>query len=385
MLFFKKLLYLFRDLNLNITILTFFASLIGHFMITAINPFPERTREELTHKKTNGIASLGGIVFVSVFILVTSSYLNIAIFSTGMFLIFGIFLSLYNNQDYFFISWLKKGQIFKKRDIFVILAIKSLVLIYVNWSNFDKQILLNLTVFQSLVVGMMDDLQKKITGEGFSEKKLFSFQLIIATIFAFWAIVNKYTSLKIMNISLDFGFFYWFFFLFFFTSVVNSSNLTDGFNGGLASITISICLFFLVHCGHSAFSYKINHLVPIFDPFFINNIVIFIFALFPFLIFNIKGKLMMGNGGSMAIGTFLAAMALFMKTELLMPLYGIVLLMETLSVIIQRFSFQKYGKRIFLFTPIHHHFEKLGWDNSKILLVFNALCLLGSFLAFWFL
>ena len=89
----------------------------------------------------------------------------------------------------------------------------------------------------------------------------------------------------------------------------------------------------------------------------------------------------MGDCGSLALGGFLAAMAIVTKQELLLLIIGIVPLLETLSVIIQVTSFKLTGKRVFKMAPIHHHFEMLGWSEKKIVIVFSLFSTVCSILS----
>ncbi|WP_419917572.1 phospho-N-acetylmuramoyl-pentapeptide-transferase [Candidatus Poriferisocius sp.] len=79
-------------------------------------------------------------------------------------------------------------------------------------------------------------------------------------------------------------------------------------------------------------------------------------------------RIFMGDTGSLALGTGLAALALATNTHLLLPIIGGLFVMETLSVIIQVFSFQVFGTRVFRMAPIHHHFELLGWPETTVII-----------------
>ena len=81
-------------------------------------------------------------------------------------------------------------------------------------------------------------------------------------------------------------------------------------------------------------------------------------------------KVFMGDTGSLALGGALAAVAVLTKTELLLIIVGGVFVVEALSVIIQVASFKTTGKRVFLMSPIHHHFELKGWSEKKVVTVF---------------
>jgi phospho-N-acetylmuramoyl-pentapeptide-transferase len=78
----------------------------------------------------------------------------------------------------------------------------------------------------------------------------------------------------------------------------------------------------------------------------------------------------MGDTGSMAIGGAIGAFAIMMRIELLLLLVGGILVVEAVSVIIQVFSFKYWGRRVFLMTPIHHHFEMKAWSDTKIMVRF---------------
>jgi phospho-N-acetylmuramoyl-pentapeptide-transferase len=94
----------------------------------------------------------------------------------------------------------------------------------------------------------------------------------------------------------------------------------------------------------------------------------------------------MGDTGSLALGGAIAAFAVFTKTELLLPLVGGVFVAEAMSVIIQVIAFRRYGKRVFLMAPIHHHFEMKAWSETKIMIRFwivAAMCAGSAFVLFY--
>ena len=93
-------------------------------------------------------------------------------------------------------------------------------------------------------------------------------------------------------------------------------------------------------------------------------------------------EIIMGDTGSMAIGGALASFAIVMKTEFLLLLIGGIFVIEIMSVIIQVFTFRYLGKRVFLMTPIHHHFEMKAWSETKIVVRFWILCAILCALAF---
>lgn len=89
----------------------------------------------------------------------------------------------------------------------------------------------------------------------------------------------------------------------------------------------------------------------------------------------------MGDTGSLALGAALAALAVLTRTELWLPLIGLIFVLEALSVIIQVISFRLTGKRIFRMSPLHHHFELVGWNEKKVVRVFWTVGILAAAVA----
>jgi len=174
-------------------------------------------------------------------------------------------------------------------------------------------------------------------------------------------------------------------------SVSNGANLTDGVDGLAAgsSVIISLTLgVFAWISGNIIFSDYLNIMyIPR-----VSEVVIFISAfiggLIGFLWYNaFPAQIFMGDTGSLTIGGVIAVIAIIIRKELLLPLICGIFLIETLSVIIQ-VSYFKYtknrlgiGKRIFLMSPIHHHFQKLGYHESKIVVRFWIIGILMAILS----
>lgn len=91
----------------------------------------------------------------------------------------------------------------------------------------------------------------------------------------------------------------------------------------------------------------------------------------------------MGDTGSLALGAGLGGAAVLSGTTLLLPLVGILFVVETLSVVIQVVSFRLTGRRIFRMSPLHHHFELGGWSEERVVTVFWMVSLVGAILAWW--
>ncbi len=163
----------------------------------------------------------------------------------------------------------------------------------------------------------------------------------------------------------------------------NAVNLTDGLDG-LAAGTGIIAVFTLtamaviawIRSGPPGDRNAIYLDLAIFGAALIGAAV-------GFLWYNAwPAEVFMGDTGAMAIGGALAAFAIVMKTEFLLILIGGIFVIEALSVMIQVFTYKYYGRRVFLMTPIHHHFEMKAWSETKIMVRFWIACAILCALAF---
>ena len=166
------------------------------------------------------------------------------------------------------------------------------------------------------------------------------------------------------------------FIIFIITAVSNGANLTDGLDGltaGLASVIVSTLAIFAYVSGNSIFSGYLNIMyiqgleeLTVFSAAMIGACIGFLwFNTFPAQIF-------MGDTGSLTLGGLIGILAIIMRKELLIPLLCGIFLLESISVLLQ-IGYFKYtrirygeGKRIFLMAPIHHHYQKKGFPESKI-------------------
>lgn len=149
----------------------------------------------------------------------------------------------------------------------------------------------------------------------------------------------------------------------------NAVNLTDGLDGLAAGVTAIASLAYIVICLMMG---KVDGAVVA---------ACVAGACLGFLRYNAHpAKVFMGDTGSLALGGALAGLAMVTKTELFLPIIGIVYVLETLSVIIQVISFQTTGKRVFLMSPLHHHYELKGWSEWKVVLFFWMVAAIGAVL-----
>ena len=224
-------------------------------------------------------------------------------------------------------------------------------------------------------VGFLDDLLKiiKKKNEGLTSGQKMILLLIISGFLTWYAYKYIGTSINIpfLNGQINFGLFYIPFVMFYFAGVTNAVNLTDGLDGLATSVTVLVTTFLGI------ISYNLGHI----------SLAIFCVALagalLAFLRFNaFPARVFMGDTGSLALGGAVAMVALILKMPLILVLIGIIYVIETLSVILQVASFKLTGKRIFKMAPIHHHFEQLGWSETKIVSVFSIITVVFCFIAF---
>ena len=155
-----------------------------------------------------------------------------------------------------------------------------------------------------------------------------------------------------------------------FLGTVNGTNFTDGLDGLLSSVTVLVAVFLtVVSTGVNSGLSPITAAVA--------------GSLLGFLLFNVyPARVFMGDTGSLALGGFVAATASMMNMQLFIIIFGLIYLVEVVSVMIQVTYFKKTGgKRFFKMAPIHHHFELCGWPETKVVAIFSIvtaiLCLIG--------
>lgn len=152
----------------------------------------------------------------------------------------------------------------------------------------------------------------------------------------------------------------------------NGVNFTDGLDGLCTLVTIVVSIFYIVIC----FIEKQEELLII-------NLVTLVMLLV-FLKYNhYPAKLFMGDTGSLFLGAYVAFMAIALKLQYFLPLFGFIYMIEVISVILQVLYFKiTHGKRLFRMAPIHHHFEKLGMSETEVVIMFSVVTIIGSILTF---
>lgn len=203
---------------------------------------------------------------------------------------------------------------------------------------------------------------------------------------AFSVLLSQTTVPFFKNLTIDYGIFYVPLVVFIITAVSNAVNLTDGLDGlasGVSGIVVFALAGFAYLAGNMVYAEYLN------IPFIAGGgeIVIvsmaIVMACVGFLWFNSNpAEIIMGDTGSLALGSAIAVIALLIKQELLLPVLAGTFFLETVSVSLQVlwFKYTKWrygeGRRIFLMAPLHHHFQLKGWAEQKIVIRFWIVTLL---------
>lgn len=162
-------------------------------------------------------------------------------------------------------------------------------------------------------------------------------------------------------------------FVFVLVATTNSVNLTDGLDG-LASGMVVFYMIFVWLIARDIHE-PIAHFAMILAA-----------SLLGFLFYNhYPAKVFMGDTGSLALGAAVATAPMMLDLTLFIPIAGLVFVLETLSVMIQVFAYKRYKKRVFLMSPLHHHFEQKGWEEVKVVKVFYiaaVVCMIVAYMAY---
>ena len=247
----------------------------------------------------------------------------------------------------------------------------------------NNYVLITIFVMVSFAaIGFVDDYLKitKRSSGGFrgSIKLVIQFAIVSLLMFFLQMTNNVYfngiVEIPLLNTNLDIGHFYIFFAAFVIVGAANAVNLTDGLDG-LVSVPAVITLFCFVLMIYATSNPHISKNLGIQNIENTSGLIIFCIALIgailAFLKFNLKpAKIFMGDVGSLAIGASLGVLSIILKKEILFGIIGFLFVIEAVSVILQVGSYKLRKKRIFLMAPIHHHFEKLGWSETKVVKLF---------------
>ena len=230
-------------------------------------------------------------------------------------------------------------------------------------------------------IGFVDDFQKlrHRANEGLTAPQKFLLQLAAAIAFV---LLLRQTGYLTPNLYIPFfnveitgipWLVYMIFAAFVMVGTVNAVNLTDGVDGLATGVTIPVMLFYVAI---SAWYGKTDLVVPS---------AAMAGGLSAFLLYNFHpAKVFMGDTGSLFLGGAVCGLAFALNLPLVIPIVGLIYVLETLSDIIQVVYFKKTGgKRFFRMAPLHHHFELGGWSETKLFCVFSGATLILCVLAFW--
>ena len=251
--------------------------------------------------------------------------------------------------------------------IFIIpTIIITLLLILAGKITLTSNLIIILIVFIGYaIIGFLDDFLsiKKKDNEGLTTFKKLVMQLVIALVFFYlYMRSGGQTALIVstLGINIEMGWFYGVFLLFILVGASNAVNLTDGLDGLAGGLSAIAFIFTFILVG----------------------------SIFGFLFYNsFPAKIIMGDTGSLALGGVMAAVAILTHREITLLIVAGVFVIETLSVILQVIWLFLFKRRLFLMTPLHHHFEKLGWSEQDIVKMFWVfgfiLAMSGIFFGVW--
>ena len=242
----------------------------------------------------------------------------------------------------------------------------------------EKFIIVVLFAAVSGAIGVVDDLTKfkNHRNEGLTAVQKYLLQLLSAGLFlgALKLTGNITTEMYIpfVGVSVELGIFYYVISILLITGIVNAVNLTDGIDGLASSVTLALGAFFAV----AAFMLESV-------PVTVASAVV-MGACLGFLVYNFyPARVFMGDTGSLFLGGFAVGLAYMINNPLIIIIVGIVYICEAASVILQVGCYKMTKKRIFKMAPIHHHFEKCGWSELKIVGVFSLITVIAGVAAYF--
>lgn len=271
--------------------------------------------------------------------------------------------------------------------IFIIpTLITVLILLLTKKIEYTDNLFIILFVFIGYaLIGFIDDflIIKKHNNKGLSELQKLMLQLVIALVFFFIFLKSGHNPelyIHTLGIRINMKWFYGIFILFVLVASSNAVNITDGLDGLAGGLSIIVFLALGLIAWNSSW---VNGY---------QDIAIFCFilvgCLMGFLFYNVyPAKIFMGDTGSLSLGATMSSIAILTNHEITFVIIALVFVIETLTVIIQTLSLMIYGKKVFLMAPLHHHFEKLGWEERDIVkgfwVVGILLAMCGVIFAVW--
>ncbi len=266
---------------------------------------------------------------------------------------------------------------------FIIGAALSVYLCIVNGAEKAAPFIMTVALaLASGLIGIIDDSAKlrKAQNEGLTAAQKFLLQLLIGGLYllgmSLFGGLTTTLAIPYFGISLNLGIAYYAVALLLIVGIMNAVNLTDGIDGLASSITAVVGIFFAV-CAFLATEAVLVNLSF--------TAAIMIGVCLGFLVYNFyPARVFMGDTGSLFLGGLAVGAAFLLNNPLIIVVCGFVYICETASVMLQVGYFKiTHGKRLFKMAPIHHHFEKCGWTEIKIVSVFSIVTVILC-VAAWF-
>lgn len=230
----------------------------------------------------------------------------------------------------------------------------------------------SISVICYCLLGFLDDFLKvkRKNNGGLSPLQKIIGQVGIAILLSYYCYKNdasRMVSIPFTIVRVDFGIWIIPFALFVFLAVTNAVNLTDGLDGLATNTSVVYLLFFFFIIGIDVYFGKCDKSLLVFCLSIIGGCL-------AFSIFNSNpAKIFMGDTGSIALGGAVASIGCFSGNYLIIPIIGIMFVVSCISVIIQVIVFKINGKRVFKMAPFHHHLEKSGLSEQRIVALYGAI------------
>lgn len=234
------------------------------------------------------------------------------------------------------------------------------------------------------LIGVIDDRTKfkKGQNEGLTASQKYLLQLLAAALFlcamTLTGELSRALYIPYFGVTWDGGILYYVLALLLLTGVDNAVNLTDGIDGLASSVTLVVGIFYTAAAFFAALTPAASLSGTVLGALLIGSTL-------GFLVYNYyPARVFMGDTGSLFLGAMVVGGAFLLGNPLIVLVCGFIYICEAASVILQVAYFKlTHGKRLFRMAPIHHHFEKCGWSERRIVAVFSAVTALFCALA-WF-
>lgn len=239
------------------------------------------------------------------------------------------------------------------------------VLVTAVFALLSNEIVEALSVVLFGLIGLLDDYAglKWRKSLGMRAWQKFSLQVICSVLL--YVLINPQqtkVSIPFLGSAIDLGYLHPIFAVLIIVGFSNAANLTDGLDGLLGSVFLTAALPYWIFLNRGS-----------------GSILYMSLAVSAFLFYNIKpAKVFMGDTGSLALGGLLGTVAVKTSSEVFLICFAPIFVLEALSVMLQVSSFKLFRKRIFKMSPIHHHFELLGWKEERIVQMFSLINLVLS-------